>query len=365
MGSPNQTSNSHKYLRLAKYFREQVQSGALKPGDRLPSFAQMQADHGIGQGTLERAYALLEQEKIIIREPKRGTFVAELKPQSTLGIIGVASGRPPKECPYYRDLLEGVQDVAYREKVEILLLHEGSSAGLEKMDGLITTDSTIRVPPTMPCMSLVRESGTEFCVVADDEGGAEMAVNHLLELGHRRIAYLILGGHSNRLSETIVKRRLEGYKKALKKAGIEPDRAWVKPLRDPWEEMTSFIDLGYEKMKRWLQDDWRELGCTAILAHNDETAMGIYRAVREAGLTVPDDISVVGFDGTEIADHMRPKLTTIAVPLHEIGATGMEMLLGMVHQQGGSGHMPGEEQVKRILPTRLRVQESTGPCRAS
>lgn len=348
--------DSHKYLRLAKYFRDQIHSGVLKPGERLPSFAQMQAKHGIGQGTLERAYALLEEERIIVREPKRGTFVAENKLHSFKGVIGVASGMPPKEIPYYRYLLEGIQDVAYHEKVEILLLHDVSTAKLEKMDGLITTGGAIRIPPTMPCVSLVRPGNAGHCVMADDYGGAKAATEHLITLGHRRIAFLVLGGH--KASDPVIEQRIVGYRDALQAAGIKAERRWIRPLRDVWEELRAFSDLGYEKMKRWLQEDWTQLGCTAILAHNDDTAVGVIRAFEEAKIEVPGQVSVIGFDGTEVADLMQPCLTTVKVPLHEIGATGMRILLqqiGKTMEDDGDGG----ELKRQVLPTHLKIQDST------
>src|SRR5690349_9544231 len=94
-------SHAPKYLRLADHFREQIDSGVLKPGDRLPSFAQMQAQHGVGQATLERAYALLQDQRVIVREANRGIFVAESRIPAALGVVGVTSGRRPKDYPYY------------------------------------------------------------------------------------------------------------------------------------------------------------------------------------------------------------------------------------------------------------------------
>src|SRR5687768_1799853 len=102
---------SLKYQQLADHFREQVQSGKLKPGHQLPSFAQMQSEHGVGQGTLERVYSLLESEKLIVRQPKRGTFVAQTANRVGLNVIGVASGRSPREHPYYSQILAGIQEV--------------------------------------------------------------------------------------------------------------------------------------------------------------------------------------------------------------------------------------------------------------
>lgn len=349
---PESTKKTHKYLDLANYFRQQVRSGALKPGDKLPTFAEMLAKHGVGQGTLERAYALLEDEQIIVREPKRGTFVAETQRGAT-GIIGVAMGAAPKDVPYYAHLMEGIHETAYRLRVEVLHLHEFSAVKWEKMDGVLTTHDKLRIPPSMPAISMVTPVEDMPCVKADDYAGGREATEHLIQLGHRRIAFLALG------AEDVSIYRLKGYQDALQAAGIEYDKRWHRRLQD-WAELfgpeKGFYTLGYSKMARWLKEDWAELGCTALLTQNDETAVGVLKALDEAGLSVPQDLSLVGFDGTEVANHVKPSLTTVEVPLKEIGAQAMEWLLEMIH---GELPMFQEAEKSKILPTRLKTQEST------
>src|SRR5690606_6745856 len=119
--------------------------------------------------------------------------------------------------------------------------------------------------------------------------------------------------------------RLAGYRDALQAAGIEPVHEWTRTLAG-----TPSVDLrqtGYESTRSWLQDDWHELACTALLSHNDEAAIGAIEAFTERGLSVPEQVSVVGFDGTEMSEYSRPRLTTVEVPLREIGKTAMELLL--------------------------------------
>ena len=105
-------------------------------------------------------------------------------------------------------------------------------------------------------------------------------------------------------------------------------------------------------MAEWLDKDWKRSGLTAVLAQNDEVAIGIMDAIRAAGLRVPNDISVIGFDGTEEGAHAKPELTTVAVPLEKIGATAMELLLRQVREE------PVEANVI-TLPSRLQVRAST------
>jgi len=357
------STRSLKYLQLASQFRKQMESGALKPGDQLPSFAQMQAEHGIGQGTLERVYAVLEEEKLIVRQPKRGTFVTQRKKRLRLNVIGVALTSALRQHPYYLQLLQGIQEVAYREHIELLLLHDGSEVKWERMDGIIVVHNSTRLPPTMPAICLVVPVQDMPCIMADEYNGVKAATEHLIKLGHRKIAFLTLTG-ATKPEQYIPQQRLQGYRDALQSAGIEPTRRWTRRLMEAWDSPKSFADLGYEKMCRWLEEDWTRSGYTAVLAHNDDTAIGVMRALREAGIKVPEQVSVMGFDGTEISEHVRPALSTVVVPLRDIGAAGMEFLIQEVYNSLEAPRSDTGPAIMRVLETQLEVRESTTTCNA-
>ena len=128
----------------------------------------------------------------------------------------------------------------------------------------------------------------------------------------------------------------QAYQETLRGAGIEPDPRWVRPLipyPESWINYKSFVDRGYEKMKLWLGSNWAELNCTAILAHNDETAIGVIQALNDVGISAPDQVSVIGFDGTEISDYVRPNLATVKVPLEEVGAVATAILLRQIRER--------------------------------
>lgn len=352
--------SSLKYLRLADHFRKQIHDGALKPHDRLPSFAQMQAEHGIGQGTLERVYSVLEEERLIVREPKRGTFVSAPGNRARHGAIGLAFGSAPQDHPYYVALIQGIHNAAYEEKVEVILMHDQSKPKWERMDGVLTTFPEISLPPAIPIVSLLRPRAGMMSVLADDYGGGRAATEHLLMLGHRRIASLFpvtdkKVPHSRELG---YEARTLAYRDALKKAGVKPLKSWSRVLRGPGEPVRPFVELGYLRMCEWLAQDWAKTGCTAIVAQNDETAIGVMRALAQAGLRVPEDVSVMGFDGTEIAQHVSPSLSTIEVPLREIGATGLHSLLKLIRGEAGPTGAGSKDAI--VLPTRLIARNSTG-----
>lgn len=361
--SPAAKTRVTKYVRFAETIRQQVRSGQLKPGDRLPSYTQVQAQYGISQSTLERVYALLEQENLIVRAPKLGTFVAEPKKRHRANVLGLAIGSETFAHPYYTRLLHGIQEVAQQEEVEILTLHKSSVVNWEKMDGVLLVWAKPKLPPAMPAVSLLSSLPGIPSIVTDDYEGTKAATRHLISLGHRHIGYLALGlitpDHSGG-------QRLQGYKDALAEAGITVEPNWLRSLLDPWEQMRDFTVLGYEKMKEWMyRGDWEKSGCTALLTQNDEAAIGAVTAMLEDGMKVPGEVSVVGFDGIDTPVLGIPRLTTMEVPLREIGAAGVRLLLRRIGENSLDTSLCQDGAPVEMIPTRLRIGESTAPPSAA
>jgi DNA-binding LacI/PurR family transcriptional regulator len=337
--------------------RHQITSGVWKPGDRLPSYNETRAQHGVHTNTMEKVYSQLESEGLIVRRRGSGTYVTEpsARPASTTGIIGLC-GRGfnfSSYSPYWAHLQGGAREAASQAGMQLLLLDPRHSQGWEKADGVLICDwNDRRMPrknlPGMATVSLLAPVPGIASVMADDEGGARMAMEHLIEMGHRRIA--LLHAHNQR----IVKQRLTGYRAALREAGIRPRASWVRHMRGDYYEGKEFTLAARQEVLLWLRDGWKQFGCTALLCHNDETATGAIQAFHEAGLRVPEDVSVVGFDGTEYCDLVTPRLSTVEVPLREIGAAGIELLLQQFERNAISAE-------HRVLPTRWHARESTAP----
>jgi DNA-binding LacI/PurR family transcriptional regulator len=345
-----------KYVQLAAQLRRQIVSGELRPTDRVPSFPQLRVEFGISQNTVEKAHALLEQEGLIIRRQGFGTFVAEPKLLAATGVIGFYGLNPEfRHLPYYVHLLRGVQSAAQRLGLQILLLHpDFASNRLDQVDGLLLLDPNSGslmggLPPGMCCVSLFYQSGQAAQVVTDDYHGMKEATEHLLGLGHRRIAYLME-------DDPFTNNRRRGYEDALRAAGIEPQNSWLHPLTP--HHIEEFRGRGREAMREWLATDWHELGCTALLCQNDRTAIGVLEALDGAGVHVPTDVSLVGFDSTDESDLVRPRLTSVHVPLQEIGAAGVEML---VREMAGEAAQKDGVPKAVVLPERLDIRESTAP----
>jgi LacI family transcriptional regulator, repressor for deo operon, udp, cdd, tsx, nupC, and nupG len=198
----------------------------------------------------------------------------------------------------------------------------------------------VRMPPTV--LACEHIPGLALPTVRiDNYGAAGAAMRHLAGLGHRRIGHL-----AGPLDRVISVDRLRGYRDAVTALGLDADPALVA-----YGDFT--LHAGIDGMAGLLA---LATPPTAVFAASDEMAIGAIRAIGRAGLKVPDDISVVGFDDILFAAAIEPPLTTIAQPRREIGRRAMRMLAGLLEGRPG----PGDDVV---LPAPLVVRRSTAPRR--
>lgn len=165
-------------------------------------------------------------------------------------------------------------------------------------------------------------------ISVDDHAGARDLTTHLVSLGHRRIAFIGAGAELDR--EHAWALRLAGYQAGLHDAGIAFDDALVIP--SAIEEQTYTMRNGYESMRAWLPSAPEDV--TALIGVSDWTAIGASRALNEAGRSVPRDISLVGFDGLDVANYVVPRLTTIVQPVAEIAQSTARVLLATMADPG-------------------------------
>jgi DNA-binding LacI/PurR family transcriptional regulator len=199
----------------------------------------------------------------------------------------------------------------------------------------------------MPIVSVGREPGLAVVdrVTANHWRGAFDAVEHLISLGHKRIAYIGASAlHARRL------RRFQGFCDALHQHGLDVRDEWiVGPAGDSGPGYSTLAD-GYAGMQRLLDLSRRP---TAIFARNDFTAMGALSAARDRGLNIPGDIAIVGFDNVPLSAFTTPPLTTVEQPTAEQGRRAAEMLLERIE-----GKVEGEHR-EVSFDCRLIVRAST------
>lgn len=262
--------------------------------------------------------------------------------------------------PFTPAIVRGIQDYLGEYGYLSLIVNSDWNPKLEHdairtlisrpVDGIIFVEyshlaiSDILEQSNKPHVFVHRLFGTPIknSVVPDDVYGASLAVSHLIALGHRRIAYINgpESWHSSR-------KRLAGYRAELAANHLEPGPGFIQP--GDWE-----IPGGYAAASNLLRLPERP---TAIFAANDLMAWGAIQAIQDQGLEVPGDIAIVGYDNRDFTRIVRPRITTISMPVYEMGWAAAEMLLKQVQESREDA-----DEVK--IKGQLFVRETCGAAEA-
>ncbi|MCA0252043.1 MAG: LacI family transcriptional regulator [Actinobacteria bacterium] len=222
--------------------------------------------------------------------------------------------------------------------------HAAQRLSHQAIDGLViiraeqATPDSLALPAGLPiAVSDSRLVGYYPCVVADQVQGSEAAVRHLLALGHRTVHHLAGPADSDPAAL-----RAATWQRCLEEVGIRPPQLW----RGDWSAASGY------SMGRQIADD---PAVTAIFCANDEMAFGVMRALAERGRRVPEDVSVVGFDGIELSEFATPPLTTVRQDFHRIGRELVRLVMLQLQSQAAVS------RDRVVLPTELVVRGTTAP----
>jgi DNA-binding LacI/PurR family transcriptional regulator len=238
--------------------------------------------------------------------------------------------------PFIAEVVQGIEDTAHENDYAVILSSSAAEPDREmaavemlrakRVDGVIVTSSRvgalylehlerIGVPVVLVNNHNEQSGRYTFSVSVDNQDGGYLATHHLVQRRHRRIAYI--SGPADHSDDTD---RLAGYCQALDEAGIPFDPALVVPGN-------GCLDGG-ERALDTLKS--LERPPSAVFCYNDMTAIGLLSAARQAGIPVPQDLAVVGFDDIPFASHVYPPLTTIAQPQRDMGRQAMNMALTLM-----------------------------------
>ena len=260
--------------------------------------------------------------------------------------------------PFYARIAQGVEETARADGYTTIIASTNEDDEAERqavdlmrskrVDGMVISptqqshDHIARLIQEHIPFILVNRHVDEFqtdYVINNNQHGAYQAVQHLVSLGHQRIAHI-----TGPLRISSVRERISGYKQALEKNGIRFDTELVIH-----SELT--LESGYKTVLELLQAENRP---SAIFTYSDHLAIGAIKAIRELKLSVPGDISLVGYDDIEYAQFLDIPLTTVHQPMYEIGQRAVFNLLDMMKSDDFT---PGQHQ--EILEPELVIREST------
>lgn len=349
-------------MRIYSALKQRIEAGEWNFGAMLPSEIELSEIYHSSRGSVRQALAQLEDENLVSRQRGRGTFIT----YSSLKRSTANSNNHSIAfiVPYVRDsfvssILLGLERKARLNKYAVFFSHFENDPDKQELalrtalelnvSGIAlypvnsrTTSPTIleligRKFPLVLIDRYIRGLDIDY-VTSDNFSGGLIATQHLLRLGHRRIAFV-----SWKESATSITHRFAGYQQALQEADIFPqnDLEWV---------VEGYPEIDQNSLMNHLKQPNRP---TAIFAANDQLAIAIQRAAQAINLLIPKDLALVGFDNLDISANLDVPLTTISQPAFEMGQTAWELL---------SFRFLSETRYpqQRLLPVQLIVRRSCG-----
>jgi LacI family transcriptional regulator, galactose operon repressor len=301
--------------------------------------------YGVAAGTHARVRAAIEELGY------EASLVAQSLRNHRTNVIGILVADLE---PFSAELLKGAADAIRGTGFELVIYSAGGRTGdregwerryLSRLSGTLI-DGAVLVTPTVvdahygaPIVAVDPHTGPSSLATIDSDNlhGAQLATEHLIGLGHTRIA--MITGRPDLQSARL---REEGYRRAMAAARVAPG--------DTRLELGAYTaDVSAEAARRLLEADERP---TAVFAANDTSAIATIAVARELGLDVPGDLSVVGFDNIPESALCAPPLTTVEQPIRTMGQRAVEMLIRLIRDEP-------PETTHITLPTQLVVRQST------
>lgn len=345
-----------KYSKLMEDLKEMILSGKIQVGDQLPSENELAKSYAVSRQTVRKALEILQNEGFIYAEHGKGTFCSEMvrHMRASKNIAVVTTYLTDYIFPR---VIQGIDEVITREGYSIILKNTRNSRKLEakcieellqkEIDGMIIEPSKSQIYckhihlyekleaygiPYVFIQGCFEQMKDKPHVLMDDQKGGYMITKYLIEKGHKHIAGVFKADDSQGLS------RHKGYVKALQEAGMPYDPELVI-----WFYTEDRSIHPYEGTKKLLK---RAKNIDAIVGYNDQIACEVIRAVESIGLSVPQDISVTGYDHSYMSSSIGVQLTTIKHPQEKLGEMAADMLLKLIQGE----KLSAEEQTILIEP---------------
>lgn len=347
--------------KAAHYLRERIRTGRLAVGDRLAPERDLADQFNISRGTVRQALKLLEKERLIVSQQGRGTFVStpvfspEVETKTPMlgvlvyekeyyfGAVLQPASRHSSTRGYMLTTGSNETEETENQHVEaflrwgirgVIMAPNPAGHSTQAYDRLVQKNV-----PVVLLDTLLPDREEDF-VSVDNRKGTALAVRHLVELGHRRIAYI---GHCDCVDLPCRPERLGGFRDACKHYGLNLPEEWC-------------IETGYDDSIPRIQGILKtENRPTAFVTYSDHWAVTVIRAAREMGFKVPADISVVGFDKSFFGRNYDVPLTTIDPKPEELAKAAVNLLVEKIEN-------PLERSAYSLLiAPRLVVRDSTSP----
>jgi DNA-binding LacI/PurR family transcriptional regulator len=271
--------------------------------------------------------------------------------------------------PFFPELVRAIEDAARARDLAVMLCNGQEDADREasyldllserRVDGIVIASGSLSerhgqwlrsAPVPVVLVNCRLADGAQPATLTDNRAATRLATEHLLDLGHRRLGHI-----TGRPTDAATEDRLAGVRAAIAGAGL-PDNALAVVVGD------GHATGGERAMRELLETS----SVTGVICYNDLTAVGALRAIRDRGLGVPGDMSVVGFDDIDLAKLVDPPLTTVAQDTEAMGRWAVEHLariIGRSQVPSSNGASPDGDMDLLLLAGSLRVRGTSGPPR--
>lgn len=352
-----------KYYIVMENIRDKIHEGILHAGDKLPSENELVNEFSVSRHTVRKALSILESEGLIEAVHGKGTYVSDRCPnkESSHNIAVVTTYISDYIFPR---LIKGIDSVLTREGYSIILKNTANSQKNEakaledimtkNIDGLIIEPSKSEIfcrhmnlyeqfdnmgIPYVFLQGTYPQMKDTANIIMDDVEGGYLLTKYLIDTGHKNIVGIFKVDDNQGVA------RQKGFIKALNEAGrsYDPDMVVLFHTEDRAKKPAEIIRQFIKEKKKM----------DAIVCYNDQIALEVFRVLEEAGISVPGDISLTGYDNSFISENGPVRLTTIKHPKEEMGEMIAELLLEKI-----SGISDEDSRVERIIKPELIIRDS-------
>lgn len=343
------------YQQVAKHLKEQILSGKLPPMTRLPTERELSAELRVNRETLSKALSKLSYEGLIVRQRSKGTFVTDTAVRTgtqrkSIGLILPWGDASSLETDTYIAQVFAAFRMNLPSYCDLNMQVYNDKQGYDGLQRNYNYDGMLIIAPRRESKDKLldfKKSGVPFvvvdagfegddfnCVRGDNMDCTVSAIDYLVSLGHKRIAYI-----SGKLNYINAIERLKGFQAGIRRHGLEYRKEHIStPL--PTEE---FHDIGRRAAAEFLT---ARKAPTAIITYNLDILLDAIKVLKSRNIRIPEDMSIIAFGDPQIAAYNDPPITVIKRPLKEMCAKALEILMKQV---SGSSTKPVQVTVKREL----------------
>ena len=353
-----------KYQNLINYIQEQISDGQLGPGEKVPSENQLSEQFHISRQTVRKAIGTLEEDGLVQRIRGSGTYVSFDRRKNLEQRNSIAVVTTYVDSYIFPRILQGMQNTLFESGFSVQIYFTNNTLDREKsilkdllkrddVAGVIMEGTKSGLPN--PNLDLYRHLMARKIpllffntyypeleaphVSLNDAEAAYKAVRYLIDKGHQKIGAIL------KLDDGQGRQRYLGYLKAMEEAGLT-----VTDSRMVWIDTDESKQLGYcrDRILNRVEE------CTALLAYNDQIAFQLIRMLTERNIRVPEDVSVISIDDSDLARHSEVPITSLPHPKENLGKKAAETLLQMIAGR--------KKDLTYEFDTRVVERESVAEC---